>query len=471
MDASLTSRSPGSAPEIAELLGPALRGPVLQSGDAGYDEARRVWNGMVDRRPAAIARCACTQDVRVVVDFARAHALPLAVRGGGHSYAGKSVCDGGLVLDLSAMGGTDVNARARVARVQGGATWAELDGATQEYGLATTGGVISHTGVAGLTLGGGVGYLARKAGLAVDNLLGADVVTAEGRLVRASTTENPDLFWALRGGGGNFGVVTSLDLRLHELGPEVLAGYLIHPPEAAADCLRFYRDFMATAPDELACYALFGVLPPTTPAVPKTRPGQTVLYLAVCYCGPLSEGEHALRPLRAFGGPLLDAIAPMPYTAFQRCFDAGQAPGQRRYMKALYIDRLPDALIASLARDVVPVPSPLSLVFLEALGGAVARVPPAATAFPHRHAAFSLGIAAGWTDPAEDATHIAWARALYRTLAADGTGVYSNYLDRDDGARVPTAYGLNYERLRRLKRRWDPNNLFQGNAPITPAAD
>lgn len=453
---------------IGDRLTSVVRGEILQSDDPGYDDARAVWNGMIDRRPAVIVRCRGAADVIAAVNFARDHDLLLAVRGGGHSFPGKSVCDDGLMIDLSPMRAVRVDPGARTARVQGGATWRDVDHETQSFGLATTGGLISHTGVAGLTLGGGVGYLARKHGLALDNLIGADVVTADGELVHASEAENADLFWGLRGGGGNFGVVTSFQFRLHELGPQVLAGFLVHPFEAAAAALRFYREFMARAPDEVTCYPLFGNIP-SEPPFPEAHQGRTGLYFAVCHAGSVADGEETLGPLREFGDPLLDAVQPMPYRALQQSFDEGQRPGNRWYLKSLYCDELSDSMIDTLVERVDPLRGPLTFAWLEPMGGAIGRHDPEATAYPHRDAAYAFAVSPGWLDPAEDDRNIAWARELFDAMRPYGSGVYVNYLDRDEDERIRSAYGVNYDRLVKLKNEWDPANLFRLNQNIPPS--
>lgn len=447
----------------------SIRGDVLGHGDEGYDEARRIWNGMVDRRPAVIIRCRGVADVIQAVNYARDHDLLLAVRGGGHSFAGKSVCDAGLMIDLSPMRAVRVSPDRGSVHVQGGATWHDLDHETQAFGLATTGGLISHTGVAGLTLGGGIGWLARKHGLACDNLLSADVVTAAGGLVHASKDENPDLYWALRGGSGNFGVVTSFEFRLHPLGPEVLGGIIIHPFEAAAEGLRFYRDFMTDAPDEVACYAMFGRIPEEAP-FPEEHQGRTGFFFAACYAGPAGEAAAALAPLRAFGTPILDALQPMPYTTLQTAFDEAQKPGNRWYGKSGFWDDMTDDAIDTLVRGVDPLSGPMTMVFFERMGGAIARVPPGATAFPHREAPYNFGITAGWTDPGDDEKNIAWTRELHATLSANDRGVYVNYADEDESGRTGDAYGPNYDRLVQVKTTWDPDNLFRMNMNIEPAA-
>lgn len=444
-----------------------IRGDVLEPGNEGYEEARQVWNGTVDRRPATIVRCRGVADVIEAVNHAREHDLIVAVRGGGHSFAGKSVCDGGLMIDLSPMRAVRVSPDGRTVRVQGGATWSDVDHETQAFGLATTGGLISHTGVAGLTLGGGIGWLARKHGLACDNLVSADVVTADGRLVHASEHDNPDLFWGLRGGSGNFGVVTSFEFQLHPVGPEVLGGFIIHPFEAAADGLRFYREFMADAPDEVACYAMFANVP-TTPPFPEAHQGRTGLFFAACYTGPVDDATEAMAPLRAFGNPILDTLQPMPYATLQKAFDEAQKPGNRWYGKSGFWDEMTDEAIDTLVRGVDPLSGPMTMVFFERMGGAVGRVPASATAFPHRDAPFNFGITAGWTDAADDEKNMAWTRQLHATLSSHDAGVYVNYASEDETGRTGDAYGRNYDRLVEVKNAWDPKNFFRMNMNITP---
>ena len=449
--------------EEIEALQADLRGGMLSPGDDDYDAGRRVWNGMIDRRPALIAGCAGPADVIRAVDFARDHELLLAVRGGGHNVAGSGVCDGGLVIDLSRMKGIRVDPAARTVRAEGGVTWGEFDAETQAFGLATTGGQVSTTGIAGLTLGGGYGWLARSFGFACDNLLSVDVVTADGRLVTASAEEHSDLFWALRGGSGNFGVVTSFEFRLHEVGPTLMAGPLFYPLAAARDVLRFYRDVAPTAPDALTC--LPGLL--TSPE------GAPLAALVPVYVGPLAEGEAALRPLRAFGAPVADLVGPMPYQALQMMFDPSFPAGRRSYWKSGFLPDWDDAAIETLVEHFARVPSPYAVVIAEHRGGASARVAPDETAFPHRGLLYNLVITTAWDDPADDQINIRWARELWAALQpfADDA-VYVNLLGdvADEGeARVRAAYGANYDRLVELKRIYDPTNLFRVNQNIKPS--
>jgi FAD/FMN-containing dehydrogenase len=444
-----------------------IHGAVLHPGDDGYEEARTVWNAAVERYPSTVVRPSGAADVAATVDFAREHGLPLSVKGGGHDFAGQAVCDDGVTIDCSPMDWVRVDPGAERARVGPGATWADFDHEAGAHGLATTGGLVSTTGVAGLTLGGGQGYLAREHGLTVDNLVGADVVTADGELVRASADENADLFWALRGGGGNFGVVTAFEFDLHPVGPEVLGGPVFHPYGDARAALEFYREFAADAPRELAVYALIVGVPPEDP-FPERHRGEPSVAFAVCYDGPVDEGREVLEPLRGFGDPILDAVRPLPYADLQRAFDDASPEGYRWYTKSHYLDGLPDGAIETVLEHTDPFPGPLTQVAIEPLGGAVADVAPDATAFPHRDAAYSLGIWPGWADPDRDGEMIAWAREFHDAMAPYADGVYANYLDDDEGDRVRAAYGDNYERLARVKAEWDPENLFRANGNVAP---
>lgn len=437
-----------------------LRGWLVLPEQAGYDEARRVFNGLIDRRPAMIVQCAGVADVIAAVTFAREAALPIAVRGGGHSVAGSAVCDDGLVIDLSPMRSVRVDPRQRVARAEGGATWGDVDHETQAFALATTGGIVPSTGIAGLTLGGGIGYLNRKHGLACDNLVAADVVTAEGRLVTASADEHPDLFWGLRGGGGNFGVVTSFAYRLHPLGT-VLGGELVYPLDRARDVLRFYRDWSTTAPDEVRADATL-----------LSGPEGPVLDIIVCYCGAIAEGEAVLRPLRAFGAPVLDTIAPVPYATVQNLLTEVFQPGRLHYWKAGFMRAFgDDAIEALLDFFVADTPAPFAAIAIEHLGGAVSRVGAQDTAFAHRQAQHSVLVLRMWEDPAESAANIAWARRCFRAVAPFlEEGAYVNYLGDEGEARVRAAYGANHARLVALKNVYDPANVFRFNQNITPTA-
>jgi FAD/FMN-containing dehydrogenase len=452
-------------------FGSDIRGSVLRPEDPGYNAARSVWNGMIDRRPALIVRCSGAADVIACVRFARDSGLPLAVRGGGHNVAGSAVCDDGLVIDLSAMKGINVEPSLRSVRVQPGVLWGELDYETQAFGLATTGGIVTHTGVAGLTLGGGIGWLMRKHGLTCDNLLSADVVTADGRFVRADERENADLMWGLRGGGGNFGIVTSFEFGLHPVGPQVLAGVLLHASEHASPLLRFYRDYIAAAPEELSTIVNLRRAPPA-PFLPPELHGRAVVIIAACYAGPVSDGERVLAPLRRFGKPLIDLIKPTKYTNLQGMFDASVPHGLRYYWKSHYLPPLSDAAIDGLIAHAWRASSPSSYTILFHLGGAIRRIDGPATAFEDRSAEHALNINAVWNDAQQTADHIAWARSFWEGMRPLATGgVYVNFLGDEGDRRVREAYGSEkYQRLSALKQRYDPMNLFRHNQNIPPAA-
>jgi FAD/FMN-containing dehydrogenase len=447
----------------------AFAGTLIGPGDRDYDSARRVWNGTVDRRPALIARCAHQDDVVAAVRFAREHGLALAVRGGGHNVAGNAVCDAGVVVDLSTQRAVEVDPVARTARVSPGALLGDVDRATQAFGLATPTGNVSLTGVAGLTLGGGLGWIARKHGPACDNLLCAEVVTADGQRVTASAGENPDLLWGLRGGGGNFGIVTALEYRLHPLGPQVLAGGVVHDFADAPEVLRFFADFAATAPDELSVTASTFRAPPGFPVAAELN-GELVTVLAVCYAGDLAAGERVLRPLRSFGRPLADLVAPMPYTALQSGSDASYPSGRRNYWKSHFVGEISDAAIAKVVEHAPRMTSPLSSFYFQHLGGAIGRAGPDAAAFSHREAAFEFTILTVWEDPDEDAEHIAWARELFSAMAPHAHGVYVNNLGIEGAERVKAAYApATYERLVALKDAYDPDNVFHLNQNVAPS--
>jgi FAD/FMN-containing dehydrogenase len=442
-----------------EKFSAGLRGRLLRAGSEGYDDARRLWNGMFDRRPALIARCAGTADVVSAVNFARDSGLHVAVRGGGHSFPGHSVCDGGLVIDLSLLKGIRVDPVARTARAEPGVRWIEFDHETQAFGLATTGGTVSDTGIAGLTLGGGLGWLSSKHGLTVDNLISADVVLADGRFVTASASQNPDLFWALRGGSGNFGVVTSFEYRLHQVGPTIVGGMAIYPLSNAKEVLRFYRGFSKSAPDELTLYA--GLITPPG--------GDTVVALVCCYCGPVDKGTDVVRPLKSLGSLAMDAMGPMPYLAQQQLFDAGFPNGSYYYTKADFLADLTDDAIDILAEYAATKPSPLSGILVQTACGAASRVPSDAMAFAHRRFPYAPVIVSQWPNAAESEKNIAWARECWTALHAHaGGGVYVNDLGVDDEDRVRTGYGANYERLVTLKTKYDPDNFFRLNPNIKP---
>ena len=446
---------------VRRELGSGLRGEVAGPGDRGYDRARTVFNGMIDRRPLAVVRCADASDVVRCIGFAGRHELPLSVRGGGHSVAGNAVRDGAVMLDLSGMKALRVNPEARTALAEPGLTLGEFDRATQAFGLATTLGVVSTTGIAGLTLGGGLGWLNGRYGLACDNLISAEVATADGQLLRASARENEELFWAIRGGGGNFGVATSLEYRLHPVGL-VLAGGLSYPAEVAPRVLRFYDDFVKAAPDELSTAASLGL----TPA------GEPTLSIAVCYCGPVAEGEQVLRPLRTFQPPGDDGIQPMPYTALQSARDEGFPFGQRHYWKSGWLREVTDGAIETLLRFLPQMPSSASGIGLQQLHGVASRVAPSATAFPHRTEQYDFLILSQWSDPADSDRNLQWTRAVFEAMQPHlEESVYVNNLGDEGPARVHAAYGENWPRLAAVKRIYDPGNLFRANQNIDPSPD
>jgi FAD/FMN-containing dehydrogenase len=456
--------------DALEQLRQGFRGQLIEAGGPGYDEARGIWNGDFDHRPALIARASGTADVVAAVDFARENGSLLAVKGGGHSLPGYSSCDDGVMLDFSLMKGVFVDRAAGTARAQGGAGWGDFDRETQAYGLAVTGGQVTHTGIAGLTLGGGIGWLHRKHGLTCDNLISAEVVTADGSIVTASEDEHDDLFWGLRGGGGNFGVVTSFAYRLHELGP-VLAGAVIHPAERAGEVLRFFRDFTADAPEELTSYAIFFTAPPHPP-FPDEVQGKGLVALAACYAGDLDEGERVVRPLREFGPPALDILQPMPYTVIQSMFDDSAPYGRPYYVRGDNVGGLSDELIDTLAEFAASMPRPFSELHVGQLGGAIARVPEDATPYSGRDAQYALIYITGWEDPGEKDTGVSWVRGVSEAVRPQVIGTYVNFLEDEGADRVRFAYGSpdKYERLVALKTKYDPGNLFRLNQNIPPAA-
>ena len=438
----------------------SLRCQSLCPGHQAYDAARAIHNGMIDRRPTLITRCAGAADVIACVRFAREHDLLVSIRGGGHSIAGKAVCDGGLMIDLSGMKGIRVDPARRTVRAEPGLTLGEFDRETQAFGLATTLGVVSKTGIAGLTLGGGVGWLLGKYGIACDNVISVDVVTAEGRLFTASATENEDLFWGVRGSGGNFGIVTSFEYRLHEVGP-VLGGGVLHPVEKAREVLRFYREFSSSCPDELSTQA--GTL--TTPE------GVHVIVIGGCYCGSLAQGEKVLRPLRTFGSPVADLFGAISYVQMQSMFDAYFPPGRQNYWKANFIHGLSDEAVETFAEYVATVPSPYTTgPWLEHLHGAASRVAATDTAFAHRQYPYNFSVLSSWLDPSDSGKNIKWTRdcwdAMQPFMAA---GAYVNYLEDEGDPLAREAYGPNYGRLVALKNKYDPTNFFRVNHNIKPS--
>jgi FAD/FMN-containing dehydrogenase len=446
----------------------SLRGELITPADARYDETRAVWNGMIDKRPALIVRCAGVADVLAAVQFARSQDLEIAVRGGGHSLPGFSTTDGGIVIDLSQMKGIQVDPDAQRVVAQAGVTWRELDHETQAFGLAVTGGLISSTGIAGFALGGGIGWLMRKYGLTCDNLVAADVVPADGRLVRASEHENEELYWGLRGGGGNFGIVTSFEFRLHRVGPTILAGPIFFPGDQATQILRGYREITPGLPDEMTTLVNLATAPPA-PFLPTDVHGKKIVAVVGVYSGSPDEGRDIAAPLRKLGTPITDLLGPMPYTMMQTLLDGLYTPGARNYFKAGYLGGLSDDAIDTFVRFHGPSISPSSEIHIHHVGGAVARVPDDATAFGQRGAPYLLNIVARWTDPTTDDAQIEWARDLYAAAEPFSTGgAYVNFLSAGDD-RVAAAYGPdNYERLARLKETWDPTNVFRLNQNVTP---
>jgi hypothetical protein len=443
-----------------DALRARLRGPLLCAGDAGYEEARTIWNALIARRPALIARCTGAADVIAAVQFAREHDLLVSIRGGGHNIAGKALCDGGLMIDLSRLKSIRVDPVARTVRAEPGVLGGELDRETQAFGLATPVGTVSTTGIAGLTLGGGQSWLSSKYGFAIDNLLSVDIVTADGVLRTASATQHDDLFWGIRGAGHNFGVVTSFEYRLHPVGP-VLGGMILHPFHRATEVLRFYRDFTASQPDELQTWA--GIL---------TGPdGNLVVALIPCYVGSLEAGERLLAPLRRFGSPVADTVAPIPYVTMQAMFDAALPPGRLDYWKTGLTDRLADEVIAAAVEYARQVPSPLSVIIFAEFHGAYSRVGKTDTAYYHRDLQYDLIALSVWTDPAETPRHVRWARELFAAWEPYlPPAAYVNDLGDEGEERAQSAYGANYARLVALKTTYDPTNVFRLNQNITPLA-
>ena len=444
-------------------LGTAFSGELLQRGDAGYDEARRLHNGLIDKHPALIARCRAVGDIVRAVSFAREHGLELAVRGGGHNVAGQATVDGGLMLDLSLMKRIEVDAERGTVVAQGGVTWAELNAATQRYGLATTGGVVSSTGIGGLTLGGGIGWLMGRYGLAVDNLLAVELVTADGRVLTVNAGQHADLFWAVRGAGSNFGVAASLTFRLHRVGPTVYGGLVAHPFERARDVLRFYRDITAVLPDELTTFAGLIHAPDGS--------GVKLAAILAAHCGAPDEAEAALRPIKEFGPPVMDAMGPIDYLALNGMLDAGFPRGALNYWKSSFMAGLGNDAIDAMIECFARCPSSMSGMLLENLHGAVTRVGVTETAFPHRRRGYNLLVLSQWQDAATSDENIAWARESHAAMEPFlARARYVNYLDQDaDPAQVATAFGPNYARLAELKATYDPGNLFHLNQNIQPA--
>ena len=453
-----------SLSEAVTTLASTFTGPLLLPGEADYDEARKVHNGLIDKRPALIARCRGLADIADAVKLARDQKLEVAVRGGGHNVAGRATIDNGLMIDLSLMKGIHVDPKARTARAQGGLTWNEFNRETQLHGLATTGGVVSTTGIAGLTLGGGLGWLMGKHALALDNLLSVDLVLADGRILTASEDENADLFWALRGGGGNFGVAASLEYRLHPVGPIVTGGLIMYPFSAAWDVLRFYRDVTASLPDDLMVLA--GLL-----HAPDGS-GMKLVGLVVCHCGSLDAGETAAQPIKKFGSPAMDVIGPMPYCQVNAMLDAAYPKGALNYWKSNFLASLSDEALRTMIDCFAKCPTTMGQLLLEHFHGAVTRVGVTDTAFPHRAPGYNLIVLSEWMEPKDNDACIAWARDSYTAMQPFmGSGRYVNYLgDDESGDPVAAAYGPNHRRLQQLKAKYDPQNFFHVNQNIRPQA-
>jgi FAD/FMN-containing dehydrogenase len=453
-------------PTIDELRG-QTRGEVIAPGDDGYEEARKVYNAMIDRRPAVVVRVVNAGDVIAAVNFARENGLDVAIRGGGHSVPGFGTCDGGVVIDLSSMRGVRVDPANRTARAEGGATWGDFNAATHAFGLATTGGIISTTGVSGLTLGGGIGYLARGFGLSCDNLVSADVVTADGRLLVASEDENADLFWALRGGGGNFGVVTSLEFRVHPVS-DIYGGPMFFELDQVTNLLSFYREFIAEAPEEFGGFPAFQIAPPL-PFIPESRHGDPFIAFVACWAGPLDQGERALKPLHDLAPVVAEHVGPMPYPALNSAFDGLVPPGLQHYWKANFVKELTDEAIQAHVEHGPKVPVVNSTVHIYPINGACHRVAADATAFAYRDANFATVIAGMWPDPDQNAANTKWVRDYYdATAPLSEEGGYINFMAGDDQERIKANYKGNYDRLVEVKRKYDPGNLFHLNQNIKP---
>ncbi|MCW3114761.1 MAG: 6-hydroxy-D-nicotine oxidase [Segetibacter sp.] len=443
----------------AEELQPFLAGKIFIKGDAQYDLARSVWNGMIDKKPAIIVECRNSNDVILAVKFAGKHNLIVSVKCGGHNVAGNAVCNDGLMIDLSLMKEIEVDAENKKVRAQGGVLWQELDKATQVHALATTGGTVSDTGIAGLTLGGGMGYLMGKHGLSCDNLVSAEIVTASGELLKADKDNNADLFWAIRGGGGNFGIVTLFEFNLHPVGPTIFGGLILYPMDQAKEMLQFYRDNVRDTSDEIISYAGFLVTPDGLP----------VTFILPTWLGPLEQAEKELGKLRSFGTPIVDLVAETPYTQLQSLFDSATPTGMRRYWKSGYFTEISDELLDIFIRNVATRPSPYSPVLFFHIRGAAARVPLEETAFVHRCDQWDIDIISQWTEAEDDELNIGWTRSFWKEIEPFSKGVYVNHLDSDDNERVKNAYGVNYEKLRQIKRKYDPSNFFRLNNNILPS--
>jgi len=453
---------------IAKKLKEKLDGQVSFAGDTRYENARTVWNAMIDRHPAAIVHCAAADDVARAVQFARENGLETSIRGAGHNIAGSAVCEGGLMIDLSGMKDVRIDKEKRRAYVGPGATLADFDGAAQKHGLATPVGINSTTGISGLTLGGGFGWLTRKYGMTIDNLVAAEIVTADGKRVRASAVENADLFWAIRGGGGNFGVVTQYEFRLHPVGPEVFAGLIVFPMAEAKQVLTRYREFVASAPEELNVWVVLRQAPPL-PFLPAEVHGKGVIVLPMFYAGDPAQGEKLVAPLRRFGNPHGEHMGPMPYVDWQKAFDPLLTPGARNYWKSHNFMELRDEAFGAVIAYAGKLPTPQCEIFIGLVAGAANRVPVDATAYVARDAKFVLNVHARWDDPKQDKACIAWAREFFEASKPYASGgAYVNFMTAEESERVTSAYGANYQRLTRIKKQYDPKNFFHVNQNIRP---
>ena len=454
--------------EATEALKSKLKGTVTLPGDSGYDNARVIWNAMIDRRPAVMVHCASADDVAHALKFAQAHGLEVSVRGGGHNIAGSAVCDGGLMIDFSTMKNVRVDADKKRAYVEPGVTLADFDGAVQKHGLATPVGINSTTGISGLTLGGGFGWLTRKYGLTIDNLVSADLVTVDGQKRRVDENQNADLFWAIRGGGGNFGVVTQYEFKLHSVGPQVMAGLIVFPLAEAKQVLQKYRAFVATAPEELNVWAVLRQAPPL-PFLPAEVHGKGVIVLPMFYVGDPAEGEKLIAPLRGFGNPYGEHIGAMPYVEWQKAFDPLLTPGARNYWKSHNLTELGDATLDVVIEYAKKLPSSQAEIFLALISGAANRVPAEAMAYASRDTKFVLNVHARWDEAAQDQTCIGWARAFFQAARPYASaGAYVNFMTADETERVTAAYGVNYTRLVSIKKQYDPGNVFHATQNIKP---
>ena len=454
--------------KVKEKLRGTIKGSVLVPADPGYEEARQIWNAMINRRPAVIVQCVQAEDVPLVIRFARKNGLELSIRGAGHNIAGNAVCDNGVMIDFSRMKKVRVDARKRRAYVEPGATLADLDEATQAHGLATPVGINSTTGIAGLTLGGGFGWLTRKYGMTIDNLVSVDMITAEGKKMRASQNENADLFWAIRGGGGNFGVVTQFEFQLFPVGPEIVAGLIVFPFDQAKQILTKYRQFVNSAPEELNVWMVLRQAPPL-PFLPKTVHGKEVVVLPVFYSGAAAEAEKLIAPLRTFGTALGEHIGAQPYVQWQKAFDPLLTPGARNYWKSHNFTELADGALNSIIEFAGKLPSPQCEIFIGLIAGAANRIAADAMAYGHRDARFVLNVHGRWDEATDDQKCIGWAREFFKASAPYASGgAYINFMTAEEGDRVAAAYGYNYERLVEIKRRYDPENVFHLNQNIKP---